>query len=77
MYLSIDRHDQIDYVYYKIWKPKGTPIIKEFEREKDNSELGGRLYKNLAWVLAATSGNQKGIEEHEDLDSDKVENGER
>ena len=71
--LTIDDDDQIDYGDYKIGKPKSPPIIKEYKPDKDKSELEGRLDKDFAWALAASSGNQKGIKGHEVLDLDKIE----
>jgi len=61
-YLSIDDDDhQIDYGDYKIGKPKSPPIINEYTPDKDKSDLEGRIDKDFAWALAASSGNQKGI----------------
>ena len=71
--LTIDDDDQIDYGDYKIGKPKSPPIIKEYKPDKDESELEGRLDKDFAWALAASSGDQTGIKGHEVLDLDKIE----
>jgi len=71
-YLGIDDDDQIDYGDYKIGKPKIPLIINEYMPE-DKSEPEGRLGKDFAWALAASSGNQKGIKGHEILDLDKIE----
>ena len=73
-YLGIDDDDdQIDYGDYKIGKPKSPPIINEYMPDKDKSEPEGRLDKDFAWALAASSGNQRGIKGHEVLDLDKIE----
>ena len=49
------------------------PIINEYTPDKDKSDLEGRIDKDFAWALAASSGNQKGIKGHEVLDLDKIE----
>ena len=75
-YLSIDDEEQIDYGDYKVGKPSGPPIIKEYEPDKDKSELEGRLNKDFAWALAAALCNQ-GIKGQELLDLDKIEDEEK
>ena len=72
-YLSIDYDEQIDYGGCEVAKPKGPPILKEYEPDKDKSELEGRLDKDFAWALAAASENQEGIRGQELLGLDQIE----
>ena len=73
-YLSIDDDgDQIDYRDYKIGKPKSPPLSMSITPDKDKSDLEGRIDKDFAWALAASSGNQKRIKGHEVFDVDKIE----